>query len=237
MALTDSNDFSPQPTQPAAGRSVPGLAPLPLAALERLPQLHDESAGNSGLAQCLASAVYAAGSLTLLGMAALTFGAGTTLKSCFAWAFLVLIGVGALLRSYIRSTAAVFDRAPLTEAAQDLRAILLYAGFAWGAGAFLVLSPVAGPVATLAFAGLPSLAIALIFKDQGGPLAFVIPVTILSLTAAVLQPWPDAGLDTALLLMLQSSIAAPRSRPVAWVRAIWRSRPPTTSRKPRTAAR
>lgn len=211
MALTDSNDphpSKPEVGKPATGQSVPGLAPLPLAALDRLPLLHAESAGNTGLAQFLAGAVYAAGTLTLLGMAALTFGAGTTLKSCFAWAFLVLIGVGALLRSYIRSTAAVFDRAPLTEAAQDLRAILLYVGFAWGAGAFLVLSPVAGPVATLAFAGLPSLAIALILKDQGGPLAFVIPVTILSLTAAVLQPWPDAGLDTALLLMLQSSIVA-----------------------------
>jgi hypothetical protein len=206
MAITDSNDSQPSP-QPVP-QPVSGLAPLPLAALDRLPLLHDENAGNAELARFLAGAVHAAGALTLLGMAVLVFDAGTTLKSCFAWAFLVLIGVGALLRSYIRSTAAVFDRAPLNEAAQDMRAILLYAGFAWGAGAFLVLPPVAGPVATLAFAGLPSLALALVLRDQGGPLAFLIPVTILSLTAAVLQPWSDAGLDTALLLMLQSSIAA-----------------------------
>ena len=111
-------------------------------------------------------------------------------------------------RLILRAIAATAKPAPLTEAAQDLRAILLYVGFAWGAGAFLVLPPVAGPVATLAFAALPSLALALILKDQGGPLAFVIPVTILSLTAAILQPWPDAALDTALLVMLQSSITA-----------------------------
>ena len=206
MAPTDSDPFNPQPPQPGASPSVPRLAPLPLAALERLPLLHDESADNKELARFLAGAVYAAGALTLLGMAVLAFDAGATLKSCFAWALLVVIGVGAMLRSYIRSTAAMFDRTPLTEAAQDFRAILLYAGFAWGAGAFLVLPPVAGPLAILVFAGLPSLGLALILKDQGGPLAFVIPVTILSLTAAILQPWADAGLDAALLLMLQGSI-------------------------------
>ena len=63
---------------------------------------------------------------------------------------------------------------------------------------------IASLLVTLAL--LPSLGLALILKDQGGPLAFVIPVTILSLTAAILQPWADASLDAALLLMLQGSI-------------------------------
>ena len=180
---------------------------MPLEALDRLPQLHAETADTAHLARFLAGAVNAAGALTLLGMAALAFEAGGTLKACFSWAILVLFGVGALLRSYIRSTAAAFDRAPLTEAAQDLRAILLYAGFAWGAGAFLVLSPEAGWMEVLPFAVLPSLAIALLLKDMEGPLAFLIPLTAMTVAAAVLRPWPDAGLDTALLLMLQSSIA------------------------------
>ena len=181
---------------------------MPLNALDRLPVLHAESFNAAGVVRFLGGAVHAAGALTLLGMAMLTFGAGSGLKACFTWALLVLVGIGALLYSYIRSTAAAFDRAPLDEAAQDLRAIVLYAGFAWGAGTFLVLSPVAGAVTVLSFAVLPSLAVALLLKDQSGPLAFVIPVTLMSLAAAIMRPWPNAGLDTALLLMLQSSIVA-----------------------------
>jgi hypothetical protein len=203
MALTDGNEPNPQTSQ--AIRSRPAL---PLLALDRLSQLNAESGDATELAQLLAGAVNAAGALTLLGMAALTFEAGASLKSCFAWAVLVLMGIGALLRSYIRSTAAAFDRAPLNEAAKDLRAILLYAGFAWGAGTFLMLPPDASPVSALAFAVLPALAVALLLKDRDGPLAFLMPITAMSLAAAILRPWPDAGLVTALLLMLHSSIAA-----------------------------
>jgi hypothetical protein len=196
MALTDNNDPNTEIAQT-----------IPHAALDRLKLLDVESLEAAGLVRFLAGAVNAAGALILLGMAMLTFAAGASLKSCFIWALLVLVGIGALLYSYIRSTAA-FDRVPLNEAAQDLRAILLYAGFAWGAGAFLVLSPAAGPVTALAFAALPSLAVALLLADRDGPLAFVLPVTAMSLAATILQPWPNAGLDTALLLMLQSSIVA-----------------------------
>ena len=67
-----------------------------MAALERLPLLHDESADNKELARFLAGAVYAAGALTLLGMAVLAFDAGATLKSCFAWALLLAGGIAAL---------------------------------------------------------------------------------------------------------------------------------------------
>jgi hypothetical protein len=203
MALTDGNEPSPQ-----FSPSLPGRPALPLLALERLSELHAESGDTADLAQFLAGAVNAAAALTLLGMAALTFEAGASLKSCFSWALLVLMGIGALLRSYIRSTAAAFDRAPLDEAAKDLRAILLYAGFAWGAGAFLMLPSAASPLSGLSFAVLPPLGLALLLKDRDGPLAFLLPVTAMSLAAAVLRPWSDAGVVTALTLMLHSSIAA-----------------------------
>jgi hypothetical protein len=183
-------------------------APLPLTALTRLAELHDEACQTSQLAVFLDGAVHAAGALVLMGMAVLTFAAGTALQPCFIWAVLILLAVGTLLRSYIRSIAAAFDRPALTEAAQDLRAILFYAGSAWGAGAFLVLSPAATPATAVLFAVLPSLTLSLLLKDREGVLVFLIPVTAIGIAAAILRPWPDAGLDTALLLMLQSGIAA-----------------------------
>src|SRR5438067_12170972 len=80
------------------------LPPLPLAALTRLSELHKEASQTSQLAVFLAGAVHAAGALVLMGMTVLTFAAGTALQPCFAWAVLILLAVGTLLRSYIRST-------------------------------------------------------------------------------------------------------------------------------------
>jgi len=203
MALRDRSDSTP--IEAMALEEVPVL---PLAALNALPQLHGEATQAANLAAFLDATVNAAGALVLLAMAALTFFAGTALKPCFIWSVLVLLAICALLRSYIRSTAAAFDRVPMAEAAKDLRAILLYAGLAWGSGAFLVLSPATDPLSAVIFAALPSLTLSLLLKDREGALAFLAPVTAVSVAAAILQSWPDSGLAVALLLMLQSAIAA-----------------------------
>jgi hypothetical protein len=201
MALIDSHS-TPTPSL------VPGRQfSAPSSALVRLRALHDEASEAIGLGRFLASAVHAGAALILMGMGLLSFAAGTALQPCFAWSVLVLLGVGALLKSYIRSTASAFDRAPMREAAKDLRALLFYCGFAWGAGALLVLSPVAATPLVLGFAGFPSLCLALLVRDREGSLAFLIPVTALTIAAALIRPWQGAGLDTALLLALQSAIA------------------------------
>ena len=200
MALTDTHSL------PSTAGAAPMPAP-PSAALVRLADLHDEACESLGLGQFLGSAVHAAGALMLMGVALLSFAAAMPLQPCFAWALLVLLGVGALLRSYIRSTASAFERAPMREAAKDLRALLFYCGFAWGAGGLLVLSPQTGTPLALAFAGLPTLCLSLLVKDREGALAFLIPVTALSIASAIIRPWPDAGLSTALLLALESAIA------------------------------
>ena len=203
MALRDKCE-----SMPAGTLAAEELPVLPLTALNALSQLHGEATQAASLAGFLDAAVNAAGALVLFSMAALAFGAGTALKPCFFWSVLMLLAVLALLRSYIRSTAAAFDRAPMEEAAKDLRAILLYAGFAWGTGAFLVLAPDTAPLAGLAFIALPSLMLSLLLKDREGALAFLVPATAVAVGAAILQPWPDSGLAVALLLMLQSAIAA-----------------------------
>jgi hypothetical protein len=136
-----------------------------------------------------------------------TFAGGANLQQEFAWSLLVLVGVGAMLRSYIKSIAQAFDRAPLREAAKDLRAILFYVGFAWGAGAFLLLGGNPVPILGLCFAILPGILLVALLKDRAACLGFIIPVTVLTAAAIVLQPWSDAAVALAMLLIVQGSIA------------------------------
>ncbi len=207
MALTDSNE----PYRPAAGarEALPaGISPTALQALARLPQIHAETSEAAGLARFLHSAVRTGAALMLMGALAVIFVGGASLKQEFAWGALVLAGEGAMLRSYIRSVAQGFDRAPLREAAKDLRAILFYCGFAWGAGAFLLLGDNPVPIIGLGFAVLPTIVLVLLMRDRTACLAFVAPLTLLTASAIILQPWGNYAVALTLLLVVQGSIAA-----------------------------
>jgi hypothetical protein len=113
---------------------------------------------------------------------------------------LVLGGICAVLVSHLRTVAVFKDMAG---SAADMRAILLYLGVAWGAGAFLALTPQALPIA--AFAVVPTLALALLLRDRPAILAFGAPVTALAATALWLRTG-DTG-AAALLLAAQGLIA------------------------------
>lgn len=204
MALTDSNE-SLHPPVPAAS---PGRAALQVSALVRLSQIHAETHETAGLARFLRSAVSVGAALTLLGGFALIFAGGADIKQEFAWSLLVLAGVAAMLRSYIKSVAQGFDRAPLRESARDLRAIFFYAGFAWGAGAFLLLGNDPVPIVGLCFAVMPSVLLLPLLKDRAAGLCFLAPVTGLCAIAIILQPWGNASLALAILLAVQGIIAA-----------------------------
>lgn len=179
---------------------APITAPLPHAALQRLPQLHEESRLAMRRAGLLSRAVPAAGSLLAMGSIAALFGGGA-LGPVFLWSLLVLGGVIAVVASHLRTTAVFKDMAG---SASDLRAILLYLGFAWGLGAFLALAPMAAPL--VAFAAIPVLALALLLRDGPAILAFAAPATIITLGALLLrtQSWRAA----AILLLAQAAIAA-----------------------------
>lgn len=207
VALVDGHEPVPQ----SLDRNAPErreLAPLPLAALDQLSRLHAEQAHSIQRMKFLDGSANAALALMLLGVAAIALGAGTSLPLCFAWSLLMLLAIIAMLRCHLRAGADESDRIDVTQAARDMRAVLFYAGFAWGSGALLVLPPATQPVAALVFALAPSAILAALLQDHEGVLAFLVPVTAIAILAAILRPWPDAGLDTALLLMLQSGIAA-----------------------------
>jgi hypothetical protein len=121
----------------------------------------------------------------------------------FSWALLILIGVLALLRCYIRTHAALHAQALLTRAAGELRAVFLYLGVAWGLGAFLVLPGSVGTLPVLFYAAGPMLGLALLLNDTAGLALFLAPAGTMVIGAALIRSWPYGALDTCLILILQ----------------------------------
>jgi hypothetical protein len=194
MALTEVN--SPYPAfDPARAVNTFHDSRLPRDALNRLPQLHREAGRNLGLSQFLARSPLVCVVLMLTGGLALFWAdasGGGTLKADFGWAVLVLLGVVAMTRNFIRGHARSLRRVPLEEAAADLRLLLLYTGTVWGAGAFLLMPELPAPLLVFSFAAAPSLALALALRDAKGTLAFVTPACAITAGAALLSAWPLA---------------------------------------------
>ena len=210
MALTDrkppGTPFDPTGGDPTGGAPARGVATpaapdtsAPLNALAQLPRLHGEASRNFGLTQFLGRSPQACFTLMLAGSAMLTLSGGT-LKAEFAWAVLVLIGVVAMTRNFIRGFARSLRRVPLEEAASDLRILLLYTGAAWGSGAFLVMPTLPAPVLTFGFAVVPALVLALILKDRNGVTAFTLPAALITASAALMGAWPlDIWISLAII--------------------------------------
>ncbi|HEX2759118.1 MAG TPA: hypothetical protein VHM27_01345 [Rhizomicrobium sp.] len=178
------------------------------AALARLPEIHAEAFEAAQLGHFLRAGASAAAMLMLLGVAALATAGGAGLEQEFVWVLLVLLGVGGMLRCTILSTAQAFDRIPLREAARDLRAVLLYTGFAWGAGAFLLLGDDPLPIMGLCFAGLPSAILTAMLRDKAAGFFFLGPVTLLTAAAMLLDHWGGVPVALAMLVVVQGSIGA-----------------------------
>src|ERR1700722_635944 len=201
MALTDFH-------QTPSGRVSRAPDPSTLSALTRLSQIHAESSETTKLVRFLRSAVPAAAVLMVLGALAVGLAGGADIKREFAWSLLVLAGGGAMLRSYIKSTAQAFDRLPLREAAKDLRAVWFYTGFAWGAGAFLLLGDNPLPIMGLCLAVTPSVILLPLLRDKAASLSFIAPVTLLTAAAVILERWGGAAVTLAMLLVVQGSMVA-----------------------------
>ena len=154
----------------------------------------------------------------LMGTCVLFMGGGATIGQNFSWAALVLIGVMGLIHSYIRTNAAAFDRAPFSIAARNLRVTFLYLGAAWGAGAFLVLPPEPTAFLAILFAVVPALLLTILLNDAKGLAAFQAPAGALTIAAAFVQSWPNAGLGTLVILVVQwglfAAIALRRHNPL-----------------------
>lgn len=177
------------PTGPAIPQEAPSGDPgaHPLAALARLAELRDEAAETARLANLLGRTPLAAAVLAVPSVC-VAFWLHDALAPLLTW--LVLVGAGqfALVRAYMTAIAAPFEREPLRMFSGDLVAIMLYVGFAWGAGCFLALPGSAGLIPVLAFGAGAILLEGIALRSPEATASFAIPVTALSATAELFRP-------------------------------------------------
>jgi hypothetical protein len=167
----------------------------PRIRLAQLARLYDEAAETSLLANLLGRAPRAAEVLAAcaLVVAAISF-AAMPVAQIAVW--LALVGV---------AIAAPFERAALKNFAGDLSAILFYAGFAWGAGAFLALP--AQPIALVLFTAVPAALIAGLLRARDQALFFLAPVAAFGMAAALIRPVPQ-GLAAAAMVAFACALIA-----------------------------
>ncbi|MGD0192740.1 MAG: hypothetical protein ABSD74_18530 [Rhizomicrobium sp.] len=171
----------------------------PWAQVARLAQLHDEAAETAFLANLLGRVPYLAAGLAA-ATAATAVLSRTELAPLLTWLTLVGAGTVALTRSYVTSIAAPFERASLQVFARDLQAILLYVGFAWGAGSFLALPADLTVFEVLLFSVGASALVAVFTREAEVAACFALPVIVLSALAAAIRPLDDAITATAAVL-------------------------------------
>jgi hypothetical protein len=151
-----------------------------------LAELHDEAAENALLANLLGRVPYA-GAVLLGAACATAWAAKADIAPVLTWLTLVGAGLAALARSFLIAIAAPFERTHLRLFARDLQAIMLYVGFAWGAGIFLVLPPDVTLLQALAFGTGIGALLALIVQAADVTLCFVAPSALLAAAAALLR--------------------------------------------------
>jgi hypothetical protein len=180
----------------SAGQSFTDKA-LQRAAVSKLSVVHAELQETALLANLLVRSLYAG--LVLAGAAATAIAvAHASLIREASWGLLMSVGVGALVWAYVRTIRSPFKDSALQLFGADLSAILFYAGFAWGAGAFLVLPPDSGPVAAVLFSACVVVLVANILQAREPVLIFALPVALLTALASFLRPFPAAELTASL---------------------------------------
>ncbi len=204
-------------------RAEPPLAALEGSSLDRLKALHGEAEETARLANLLGRSFYATIALGLASAATLAF-ADTGLACEAAWAMLMVFAIAALARAYRHTIAQPFERAALRSFAEDLNAILLYAGFSWGAGAFLALAGDTHPVAVLLFSAGMSIVLAAILRKSVPVLYFIAPVALLSAASVLLRALPG-DLVTALAVVVACGLVAGASAAVGYREAQARRTP------------
>lgn len=219
--------LQPATPEPRVESHEPALRPLVSAQsyLAQLAALHDEAAQTAHLANLLGRTPWMAGLLAAGAFATVLAVGGTTAGApLFVWLMLVAVAAGALARSYMRAIGAPFDRNTLQNFARETSAILLYAGFAWGAGLFLALPAQAGIVGLVAFSAGLSAAMVAVVRAREVAFCFLAPATAMGAFAALMRPVGAsplallailaAGVVVALTLVAVERICAAIPRPL-----------------------
>jgi hypothetical protein len=180
-----------------AGRPIGEYQP---SALERLTGLHNEAVETLRLTNLFARVPLAAGALGA-GCATLLIISGGSGSTIFIglWTIFVGTAVLAMLRVARRTLSTPLELPSLRAAALDLNAVMLYAGFAWGAGAFIGMPAGATLLNLLSFTLGGTLALGIILRTRGATLYFLLPNIALAAAAAL---FGSAGLIATGMVLL-----------------------------------
>jgi hypothetical protein len=176
--------------------------------IAKLALLHAEAEETARLANLLGRSLYAAIALPLLGVLTVGLAGGTGLARPLVWCAFVAAAAIVMLRAYFHTIGQPFERAALKSFAKDMSAILLYAGFAWGAGAFLALPAGTDIAVAVLFAAAPGIAIASLLREREAVFLFLVPVATLASFASLLQPFAGGALAAGLILIACAAVAA-----------------------------
>ena len=178
------------------------------AGIAKLALLHAEAEETARLANLLGRSFYAAITLPLLGLLTVGLAGGTELMRPLVWCAFVAAAAIAMLSAYFHTIGQPFERVALKSFAKNMSAILLYSGFAWGAGAFLALTAGTGMAAAVLFTVAPGIAIAALLREREAVFLFLAPVATLAAFASVLQPFAGGALAAGLILIACATVAA-----------------------------
>lgn len=197
LDLLDS-DYSDE-----AGRPIGEYQP---SALERLKHLHSEAVETLRLMKLLARVPTAAIALGTGGAILIVSSANSVPAILLgAWALFVGAAVTAMLRLARRAGALPINLLSLRTFSLDLNAVMLFAGFSWGAGAFIGMPASATMGSLLVFTLCGALAMGMILRAKGASLYFLVPNIALAAAAAL---FGSAGLTAASMIFLLGGVVA-----------------------------
>lgn len=199
VAVTQQMPETAERTRPAVERT---------SSLARLKSLHAEAVETARLANLLGRSLYVCFTLPVLGMLTIGMAYGASLASQLVWFGFVLAASIALGIAHRQAMRQPFDRTALKAFAQDLNAILLFAGFAWGGGAFLALPAGTYAVGAILFAAVPALAVTALLRAREALYLFLAPAAALVAAASLLKPFSNGMLAAGLILAVSAVIAA-----------------------------
>lgn len=179
----------------------------PEQALGKLAALHEEASETARLANLLGNCPRLILALPALALASVWLLGGGALWTNLLWLGFVGSAALALSAFTVQTLRRPFARLRLQRFARQTSAGLVYAGFAWGAGAYLILPADDGPLSLALFAAAPAVAVMLTLREREAVFLFLLPSGVLCAFAAVLRPFADGGLASAAVLIACAVIA------------------------------
>jgi hypothetical protein len=204
MALQASSFFA----APSSAETLADDIRSQTSAIAKLVALHAEAEESARLAHMLGRSLYVAIALPLAATFTIFLASGAGTAPRVAWAVMVAVATFAIARTYAGAIDQPFERRVLRTFEQDLMAVLIYAGCAWGAGAFLVLTSTAPLGAALVFAAGPAAGLGLMLCDRNAILLFLAPIALLTSFACVVRHFSDGAMNAVSVIVASALFAA-----------------------------